>query len=155
MRISEASAHLAAFTALLKEETHQQHVPSRSAKSNSAWITKAAVAAADAMHAACTSAYERRCLLQLLSGSDFGDGGHAAMRFRRLYWKIQLAEPALREGSELVTDGTNLDDEGLLDALEKSGQWEQARSWARQLDLSSGGSSLHHVTETQVMVVIY
>ncbi|BBN07122.1 spatacsin [Marchantia polymorpha subsp. ruderalis] len=154
MRISEASAHLAAFTALLKEETHQQHVPSRSAKSNSAWITKAAVAAADAMHAACTSAYERRCLLQLLSGSDFGDGGHAAMRFRRLYWKIQLAEPALREGSELVTDGTNLDDEGLLDALEKSGQWEQARSWARQLDLSSGGSSLHHVTETQAEAMV-
>ncbi|KAG6556016.1 hypothetical protein Mapa_001956 [Marchantia paleacea] len=154
MRISEASAHLAAFTALLKEETHQQNVPSRSVKSNTAWITKAAIAAADAMHAACPSAYERRCLLQLLSGSDFGDGGHAAMRFRRLYWKIQLAEPALREGSELVTDGANLDDEGLLDALEKSGQWEQARSWARQLDLSSGGSSLHHVTETQAEAMV-
>ncbi|KAL3688215.1 hypothetical protein R1sor_014524 [Riccia sorocarpa] len=155
MRISEASAHLAAFTALLKEETHQHNTSSsRSTKSNTAWITKAAVAAADAMHAACPSAYERRCLLQLLSGSDFGDGGVAAMRFRRLYWKIQLAEPALREGAELVTDGASLDDEGLLDALEKSSQWEQARSWARQLDLSTGGSYLHHVTETQAEAMV-
>ncbi|KAL2630311.1 hypothetical protein R1flu_014997 [Riccia fluitans] len=154
MRISEASAHLAGFTALLKEETHQHNTSSRNTKTNTAWITKAAVAAADAMHAACPSAYERRCLLQLLSGSDFGDGGLAAMRFRRSYWKIQLAEPALREGSELITDGASLDDEGLLDALEKSGQWEQARSWARQLDLSSAGSYLHHVTETQAEAMV-
>ncbi|CAM6098196.1 unnamed protein product [Calypogeia fissa] len=157
MRISEASAHLASFTARLKEEMQQSSSRSSSRSgSATAWITRAAIAAADAMHGACPSAYERRCLLQLLSGSDFGDGGVAAMRYRRLYWKIQLAEPALQEGSGSVpvTDGANLDDKALFDTLEKSTQWEQARSWARQLDPVQSVSALHRVTETQAEAMV-
>lgn len=48
--------------------------------------------------------------------------------------------------------GLSVGDEELLESLEASGQWDEGRTWARQLD--SGGqrtsSALHHVTETQV-----
>lgn len=49
--------------------------------------------------------------------------------------------------------GWSAGDEELLESLEASGQWDEGRTWARQLD--SGGqrtcSALHHVTETQVV----
>lgn len=152
MRISEAGAHLASFSGSLKDEQRRQQGPHKHLKSNTVWITAAAVAAADAMLDGCPSPYERRCLLQLLSAADFGDGGLAAIRFRKMYWKMQLAEPALRSGSGLLANAKDLDDEALLLELEKNGQWEEARSWAGQLDLSSQrtSSALHHVTETQV-----
>jgi spatacsin len=152
LRISEAAAHLAAFSGLLKEEIRKQHgQQTKIGKVETLWITAAAVAAADAMLEACPSVYERRCLLQLLSAADFGDGGQAAMRFRRFYWKMQLAEPALRS-TDLVAGAADLDDEALLTVLETNGHWEESRSWARQLDLSlqRSNSALHHVTETQV-----
>lgn len=154
MRLSETSAHLTLFSARLKEESHQsQHGQNRSSKITTGWITVAAVTAADTMLKACPSAYERRCLLQLLAGADFGDGGIAALRFRRLYWKVQLAEPALQQKSDSITVGTNLEDDDLLFVLEKQGKWEDARSWARQLELSGQNpKAVHHVTETQVAV---
>lgn len=153
MRISEAGAQLASFSASLKDEQRKQQIQhTKNLKSTTIWITSAAVAAADAMLDGCPSPYERRCLLQLLSAADFGDGGLAAIRFRKMYWKMQLAEPALRSGSGLVANAKDLEDEALLQELEKNGQWEEARSWAGQLDLSSQrtSSALHHVTETQV-----
>lgn len=153
MRLSEASAHLTLFTARLKDESQQaQHGQNRSSKVSTGWITAAAVTAADTMLKACPSAYERRCLLQLLGGADFGDGGTAALRFRRLYWKVQLAEPALQQKPGSVTVVTSLEDDALLLALEKQGKWEEARSWARQLELSGlNPKAVHHVTETQVV----
>lgn len=157
MRLSEASAHLASFSARLKEETQQALVtPSKGNKIGATWIASAALKAADAMLTTCPSAYERRCLLQLLAAAEFGDGGSAAARFRRLYWKTQLAEPALRQGADLLSDNANLDDGALLTALEKSGCWEEARSWARQLE-SSGQewkSAVHHVTERQAEAMV-
>lgn len=156
MRLSEASAHLTLFSARLKEESHQsQHGQNRSSKITTGWITVAAVTAADTMLKACPSAYERRCLLQLLAGADFGDGGIAALRFRRLYWKVQLAEPALQQKSDSITVGTNLEDDDLLFVLEKQGKWEDARSWARQLELSGQNpKAVHHVTETQAEAMV-
>lgn len=156
MRLSEASAHLALFSARLKEESQQiQYTQNRNGKSSTAWITQAAVTAADTMVIACPSAYERRCLLQLLAGADFGDGGAAAVRFRRLYWKTQLAEPALQQGSKPVVGGADLDDDALLLALERQGKWEEARSWARQLELSGNSkAAVHHVTETQAEAMV-
>ncbi|CAK9198622.1 unnamed protein product [Sphagnum troendelagicum] len=156
LRISEAAAHLAAFSTLLKEEIRKQHgQQTKIGKAETLWITAAAVAAADAMLEACPSVYERRCLLQLLSAADFGDGGQAAMRFRRFYWKMQLAEPALRS-TDLVAGAADLDDEALLTVLETNGHWEESRSWARQLDLSlqRSNSALHHVTETQAEAMV-
>lgn len=153
MRISDAGAQLASFSHCLKEDQRKQHSQhTRSTKSNTMWITAAAVAAADAMLDSCPSPYEHRCLLQLLSAADFGDGGSAAIRFRKLYWKMQLAEPSLRSRSGSLADAKNLDDDALLQELEKNGQWEESRSWAGQLDLSSQHtrSAFHHVTETQV-----
>lgn len=157
MRLSEASAHLASFSARLKEESQQALVASsKGNKIGATWIASAALKAADAMLTTCPSAYERRCLLQLLAAAEFGDGGSAAARFRRLYWKTQLAEPALRQGAGLLSDNANLDDGALLTALEKSGCWEEARSWARQLE-SSGQewkSAVHHVTERQAEAMV-
>ncbi|XXG85307.1 hypothetical protein AAC387_Pa11g0410 [Persea americana] len=62
------------------------------------WISSTAVKAADAILSTCPPAYEKCCLLQLLVAADFGDGGSAAACFRRLYWKINLAELSLRKG---------------------------------------------------------
>ena len=153
MRILEASSHLASFSGLLKEEKRKQYSQqTKVSKHDMTWITAVAVTAANAMLEACPTPYERRCLSQLLSAADFGDGGLAAIRFRKYYWKLQLAEPALQTGSYVVTNGIDLDDDSLLRELENSGQWEEARSWAGQLDLGSQrtSSALHHVTETQV-----
>ncbi|XP_024371913.1 uncharacterized protein [Physcomitrium patens] len=157
MRISDAGAQLASFSHCLKEDQRKQHSQhTRSTKSNTMWITAAAVAAADAMLDSCPSPYEHRCLLQLLSAADFGDGGSAAIRFRKLYWKMQLAEPSLRSRSGSLADAKNLDDDALLQELEKNGQWEESRSWAGQLDLSSQHtrSAFHHVTETQAEAMV-
>lgn len=153
MRLTEAAAHMASFSFRIKEE--RNHTPinmGRDGQLGTQWISSTAVKAADAILSKCPSAYEKRCLLQLLAAADFGDGGSAATCFRRLYWKISLAEPSLRKGDDLYLGNETLDDASLLTALEKNGYWEQARSWARQLE-SSGGpwkSIVHHVTETQV-----
>lgn len=151
MRLSEASAHLASFSVRNKEPHHMNTV-----KDEKAWISSTAIKAADAMLSTCPSAYERRCLLQLLAAADFGDGGSAASRFRREHWKISLAEPFLSEGDGLYIGEEALDDAKLLTALERRGYWDQARSWAKQLE-SSGTqwkSVVHHVTETQVCILV-
>ena len=108
--------------------------------------------AADAILSTCPSPYEKRCLLQLLASTDFADGGSAAAYYRRLYWKINLAEPALRKHEDLQLGNESLDDASLLTALENNGYWEQARNWASQLEASGTpwNSSVHHVTERQV-----
>lgn len=152
MRLSEASAHLGSFSARIKEEpTHLQTNLGRGHIGTS-WISSTAIKAADAMLSTCPSPYEKRCLLQYLAGTDFGDGGSAATCYQRLYWKINLAEPSLRK-NDLDLGNETLDDASLLTALEKNRQWDQARNWARQLEASGGPwkSSVHHVTETQVL----
>ncbi|XP_057541426.1 uncharacterized protein LOC130820175 isoform X2 [Amaranthus tricolor] len=137
MRISDASAHLGSFSIRIKEEA--------------SWISSTAVKAADAILSTCPSPYEKRCLLQLLASTDFADGGSAAAYYRRLYWKINLAEPALRKHEDLQLGNESLDDASLLTALENNGYWEQARNWASQLEASGTpwNSSVHHVTERQ------
>ncbi|XP_021728108.1 uncharacterized protein LOC110695197 isoform X1 [Chenopodium quinoa] len=136
MRLSEASVHLGVFS---------------SSKEEASWISSTAVKAADAILSTCPSPYEKRCLLQLLASSDFADGGSAAAYYQRLYWKINLAEPALRKHEDLQLGNETLDDASLLTALENNGYWEQARSWARQLEASGTPwkSAAHHVTERQ------
>ncbi|KAJ0041339.1 hypothetical protein Pint_27017 [Pistacia integerrima] len=152
MRLSEASAHLGSFSARLKEEpTHSQANMGREGQIGTSWVSSTAVKAADAMLSTCPSPYENRCLLQLLAATDFGDGGSTATYYRRLYWKINLAEPSLRKDDGLQLGDETLDDASLLSALEKNGHWEQARNWAKQLDASGGPwkFTVHHVTETQ------
>ncbi|GLT61213.1 hypothetical protein SLA2020_339350 [Shorea laevis] len=152
MRLSEASAHLGSFSSRIKEEpAYLLANIGREGQVGNSWISSTAIKAADAMLSICPSPYEKRCLLQLLAATDFGDGGCAGTYYRRLYWKINLAEPSLRkdDGPHLGTE--TLDDASLLTALEKNGHWEQARNWAKQLEASGGSwkSSVHHVTETQ------
>ncbi|KAL5714718.1 hypothetical protein ACHQM5_016641 [Ranunculus cassubicifolius] len=157
MRLSEASAHLASFSIRIKEEPPQLRMHmGREEKLGSLWIGSTAVGAADAMLLTCPSAYEKRCLLQLLSSTDFGDGGSAASNFRRLYWKINLAEPSLRKVEDLYLGIEPLDDASLLLSLEKHGQWDQARNWARQLEATGGPwiDAAHHVTETQAEAMV-
>lgn len=102
MRLTEASTELTLFSALLKQETN------KTAKTRPSWISRTAVAAADAMLEACPSVYERHCLLQLLSAVDFCDSGAAALKFKRYSWKLQLVEPSLCIGKESVANGPNL-----------------------------------------------
>lgn len=155
MRLSEASAHLGSFSARIKEEPSQ--LPAYTGKEGhigTSWVSSTAVKAADAMLSTCPSPYEKRCLLQLLAATDFGVGGSAVTYYRRLYWKINLAEPSLRKDDDSLHLGNEtLDDASLLTALEKNGQWDQARNWAKQLDASGGPwkSTVHRVTETQVL----
>lgn len=151
MRLSEASAHLGSFWGRVKEESmHFQSNTAKDVNFGASWISRTAVKAADAVLSACPSPYEKRCLLQLLAATDFGDGGSAATYYRRLYWKVNLAEPSLRE-NDLDLGNESLDDGSLLTALEKNRQWEQARNWAKQLETigATWTSSVHHVTETQ------
>lgn len=154
MRLSEASAHLGSFSARIKEEPiHLQANIGREGQIGTTWISDTAIKAADAMLSTCPSPYEKRCLLQLLAATDFGDGGSAATYYRRLYWKINLAEPSLRKDDVLHLGNETLDDASLLTALEKNSHWEQARNWAKQLEASGGPwkSAVHRVTETQVL----
>lgn len=151
MRLAEASAHLAAFSARTKEEqSHTQPALLHDELLNqSPWLSSTAVNAADAVLSTCPTLYEKRSLLQLLASADFGDDGSLAAYFKRLYWKINLAE------SDLKTDWFDkLDDGALLTELEKKGRWEEARSWARQLGASNASwkSAVHHVTESQVQI---
>lgn len=138
MRLSEASAHLGSFSFRIKEAA--------------SWINSTAVKAADAILSTCPSPYEKRCLLELLASTDFADGGSGAAYYRRLYWKINLAEPVLRKHEDLQLGNETLDDASLLTALENNGYWEQARNWARQLEVTGEPwkSAVHHVTERQV-----
>lgn len=154
MRLSEASAHLGSFSARFKEEsTRLQSNVGREVQIGTSWISSTAIKAADAMLLTCPSPYEKRCLLQLLAATDFGDGGSAAAYYRRLFWKINLAEPLLRKDDILHLGSETLDDVSLATALEDNRHWEQARNWARQLEASGGPwkSAVHHVTETQVL----
>lgn len=154
MRLSEASAHLGSFSARIKEEsTRLQSNVGREVQIGTSWISSTAIKAADAMLLTCPSPYEKRCLLQLLAATDFGDGGSAAAYYRRLFWKINLAEPLLRKDDILHLGSETLDDVSLATALEDNRHWEQARNWARQLEASGGPwkSAVHHVTETQVL----
>lgn len=157
MRLSEASAHLGSFSVRIKEEpAYLQANMGKEGQIGASWISSTAIKAANAMLSTCPSPYEKRCLLQLLAAADFGDGGSAATYYRRLYWKINLAEPSLRKDDVLQLGNETLDDASLLEALEKNGHWEQARNWAKQLEASGGSwkSTAHHVTETQVLFTV-
>lgn len=151
MRLSEASAHIGSFSSRIKEET--PHIETNNGNFGSSWISFTATKAANALLSTCPSPYEKRCLLRLLASTDFGDGGSASTYYQRLYWKINLAEPSLRKDDSLHLGNETLDDASLLEALEKNGHWEQARNWARQLEVSGGPwrSAFHHVTEKQVL----
>ncbi|KGN48416.1 uncharacterized protein LOC101206379 [Cucumis sativus] len=152
MRLAEASAHLGSFSVRVKDEASYSHSNVEGEENiGTSWTGSTAVKAANAVLSVCPSPYERRCLLKLLAASDFGDGGFAATYYRRLYWKIDLAEPLLRIDDGLHLGNEALDDSSLLTALENNGHWEQARNWAKQLEASGGSwkSASHHVTETQ------
>lgn len=154
MRLSEASAHLGSFSARIKDESSNfQSNMVREEQTATSWLSSTAVKAANSMLSTCPSPYEKRCLLQLLAATDFGDGGCAATYYRQLFWKINLAEPLLRKDDGLHLGNETLDDASLLTALEKNGHWEQAINWARQLEASGGPwkSAVHHVVETQVL----
>ncbi|CAH1417368.1 unnamed protein product [Lactuca virosa] len=148
MRLSEASVHLGSFSARIKEEHLNMQ---RDGCMNTSWMGSIAEKASDSMLMTCPSPYEKRCLLQLLSATDFGDGGSVMAHYRRLYWKINLAEPLLRKDDVLHLGNETLDDASLLTALEENGHWEQARTWTKQLEATGGPwkSAVHHVTETQ------
>ncbi|XP_051127140.1 uncharacterized protein LOC127248696 isoform X2 [Andrographis paniculata] len=159
MRLSEASAHLGAFTISVKEEPllHTQSNWEREEKIGKSWTSSMAVKAADAMLRTCPSPYEKRCLLRLLSATDFGDGGAIAARYGQLSWKIDMAEPSLRSDECPLLGNETLDDASLLTELEKNGYWEQARSWAKQLEASGESqwkSAANHVTEMQAEAMV-
>ena len=157
MRLSEASAHLGSFSARIKEEPmHSQANARREGEIGTAWISSTASKAADAVLSSCPSPYERRCLLQLLAATEFGDGGYASAYYRRCHWKINLAEPLLCEDDKLHLTNDTSDDASLVSALEKNGHWEQARNWAKQLEASGGPwkAAMHHVTESQVVLTL-
>lgn len=157
MRLSEASVHLTSFSTRIKDES--LYMPTNIQRDGiliAAWISSTAAKAAEAMLSTCPSAYEKRCLLQLLAATDFGDGGSTSIYFRRLHWKINLAEPSLRNDDDLYLGNETLGDDTLLAALENNGRWDQARNWARQLE-SAGASwkyAVHHVTETQAEAMV-
>lgn len=154
MRLSEASAHLASFSARIKEEPYHLNLnAARDGKIGALWISTTAVKAANAVLSTCPSAYEKRCLLQLLDAADFGDGGAATTCFRREYWKVNVAEPLLCNDNDFCLGNETLDDASVLMALERTGKWEQARDWAKLMESSgeAGRSSVHHVTEMQVI----
>ncbi|KAG9129276.1 hypothetical protein Leryth_015660 [Lithospermum erythrorhizon] len=150
MRLSEASAHLGSFSLRIKEE-HINSNNGRELQIGNSWISSTALKAADAVLSTCPSPYERRCFLQLLAVTDFGDGGSAMIYYKRLYWKINLAEPELRSDECLDLGDVSLDDASLLNALEKNRYWDQARSWAQHLEATGGSwkSVAHNVTEKQ------
>lgn len=153
MRLTEAAAHLGSFSYRIKEDLAHVHTAvEKDEQLGTSWISSTAVKAADAVFSTCPSPYEKKCFLKLLSDTDFGDGGSSVSHYQRLNWKINIAEPLLRKDNNLNLGNDTLDDSSLLDALEKSGQWEQARFWAKQLE-SSGEpwkAAVNHVTEIQV-----
>jgi spatacsin len=153
MRLSEASAHLASFAARIKDEASQLN-STKEAAVISGWVVVTAVKAADAVLSTCPSIYEKRCLLQLLAEVDFADSGTSSFYFRRKYWKINLSEPSLFKDGDIYEWNDSMDDASFLEALEKDGLWEQARTWARKLESSNIAweYTLDHVTESQVFV---
>lgn len=157
MRLSEASAHLASFSARLKDETsHAQLNSSKEESAMAGWVAVTVVKAADAVLSTCPSIYEKRCLLQLLAVVDFSDGGSSAAYFRRGYWKIILAEPSVCKDGDTYKWNDSMDDASLLASLEKDGRWEEARTWARQLESSDVAweSTFDHVTESQAEAMV-
>ncbi|XP_006643839.2 uncharacterized protein LOC102717287 isoform X2 [Oryza brachyantha] len=157
MRLPEASAHLASFSARLKEEaSHAQLSSSKEESAMMGWVAVTVVKAADAVLLTCPSIYERRCLLELLSAADFSDGGYSSAYFRRSYWKIILAEPSVCKDGDIYKWNDSMDDASLLASLEKDGRWEQARTWARQLESSDVAweSTFDHVTESQAEAMV-
>jgi spatacsin len=153
MRLSEASAHLASFAARIKDEASQLN-STKEAAVISGWVVVTAVKAADAVLSTCPSIYEKRCLLQLLAEVDFADSDTSSFYFRRKYWKINLSEPSLFKDGDIYEWNDSMDDASFLEALEKDGLWEQARTWARKLESSNIAweYTLDHVTESQVFV---
>ncbi|KAG8383430.1 hypothetical protein BUALT_Bualt04G0012400 [Buddleja alternifolia] len=158
MRLSEASAHLGSFAIRIKEEfPHIQPNWECEGKIGNSWISSTAVKAADAMLLTCPSPYEKRCLLRLLAATDFADGGSTAARYGQLCWKIDMAEPSLRSDDFPLLGNETYDDASLLTALENNGYWEQARSWAKQLEASGEPcwkSAANHVTEMQAEAMV-
>ncbi|GFP83268.1 protein ddb_g0268328 [Phtheirospermum japonicum] len=158
MRLSEASAHLGSFASrIIEESPHTQPNWEREGKIGNSWISSTAVKAADAMLLKCPSPYEKRCLLRLLAATDFGDGGSTATRYGQQCWKIDMAEPSLRSDECPLLGNETLDYTSLLTALEKNGYWEQARSWAKQLEASGEScwkSAANHVTEMQAEAMV-
>ncbi|KAL8047280.1 hypothetical protein ABFX02_08G230100 [Erythranthe guttata] len=158
MRVSEAKAHLGSFATRIKEEYfHAQSNWDKEGRIGNSWTSSMAVKAADAMLLTCPSPYEKRCLLKLLSATDFGDGGSTATRYGQLCWKIDMAEPSLRSVDYPLLGNETFDDSSLLTALEKNGYWEQARSWAKQLEVSGESCwkfASNHVTEMQAEAMV-
>ncbi|KAM0918673.1 hypothetical protein ACQ4PT_008706 [Festuca glaucescens] len=155
MRLSEASAHLTSFSVRIKDEASQSN-SSKESSSITGWVVHTAVKAADAVLSTCPSIYEKRCLLQLLAAVDFADGGSSSAYFSRSYWKINLAEPSLCKDGDIYKWSDSMDDASLMAALEKDGRWEEARTWARQLESGDTAreSTFDHVTESQAEAMV-
>ncbi|XP_078441670.1 spatacsin carboxy-terminus protein isoform X2 [Wolffia australiana] len=151
MRLPEATAHLASFSARIKEEPYQSYNSSRDGNINYTWVSNTALDAAKSVLLTCPSAYEKMCLLRLLQTADFGDGGATNVFFRREYWKLSVAEPLLSVIDGVCFDNETLNDDSLLIVLMKNGKWEQAGHWAKLMESSdqTGRSLVHHVTEKQ------
>ncbi|CAA6664133.1 unnamed protein product [Spirodela intermedia] len=141
MRLSEASAHLASFSARIREEPYHLNLnAARDGKIDAPWISTTAVKAANAVLSTCPSAYEKKCLLQLLDAANF----------------VNVADPLLCNDNDVCLGNEVLDDASVLMALERSGKWEQARNWAQLMESSgeTGRSSVHHVTEMQAEAMV-
>lgn len=151
MRLLEASAHMGSFSAKIKEEISLACTDGgREGPPGKSLMSILAVKAADAVLSTCPSPYEKRCLLQLLAAADFGDGGTGATQYRKLYWKTNFSEPALQKDDGLQIGSTNVEDDFLLAELIKNASWEQARTFARELDACAGmGKSADYVTQMQ------
>ena len=153
MRLSEASAHLASFSARMKEEPYYLNSNAGINESiRTSWVSKISVKAENAVVSTCPSSYEKICLLRLLEAAEFGDGGIANTCFQREHWKFSVAAPLLCTSTDIDIESEAFDDISLLMGLVKIGKWEEARHWAKLMESSdeTSRSLVHHVTEMQV-----
>ena len=103
--------HLSSFSARIKDEaSHTQLNSSKEVLVIAEWVAITAVKAADAVLSTCSTIYEKRCLLQLLSAVDFADGGTSSSYFSPRYWKSNLFEPSLCKDGDIYNWNDLMDD---------------------------------------------
>ena len=101
--------HLSSFSARIKDEaSHTQLNSSKEVLVIAEWVAITAVKAADVVLSTCSTIYEKRCLLQLLSAVDFADGGTSSSYFSRRYWKSNLSGPSLCKDGDIYNFSSSL-----------------------------------------------
>ena len=106
--------HLSSFSARIKDEASTQLRSKLFQRRVIAeWVAITAVKAADAVLSTCSTIYEKRCLLQLLSAVDFADGGTSSSYFSPRYWKSNLFEPSLCKDGDIYNWNDLMDDASL------------------------------------------